>query len=164
MTPNIIATSVQPVLTYLYCLCSNDAYDAATGVDKTKKESIVNLTGGNPSPVLAMAMACLVAGAFSLWCGIAAAVRRPGTAHDCYDGWHAVITTELAMEWRRDTFETLRTASMAWILAALILCHNAGRSQGQLGARCSNLHGLPVPGTTLQVSWFGFQTSMSTVA
>ena len=47
-----IPTSVQPLLTCLYCLCSNDAYDAATGVDKTKKESIVNLTGGNPRPVL----------------------------------------------------------------------------------------------------------------
>lgn len=66
----------QLVLTLLRRLCSNDAYDAATGVDKTKKESIVNLTGGNASPVLAVAMACLAAGAYFLWRGIAAAVWR----------------------------------------------------------------------------------------
>ena len=64
------------VLTRLPCRCSNDAYDAATGVDKTKKESVVNLTGGNATPVLAVAMACLAAGAVLLWRGIASAVRH----------------------------------------------------------------------------------------
>ena len=41
---------------------SNDAFDAATGVDKTKRESVVNLTGGKKELVLAVANILLVAG------------------------------------------------------------------------------------------------------
>jgi hypothetical protein len=29
----------------VFFVCSNDAYDAETGVDKNKKESVVNITG-----------------------------------------------------------------------------------------------------------------------
>lgn len=42
-------------------LCSNDAFDAKTGVDKTKRESVVNLTG-NRTLVLVLANVLLVAG------------------------------------------------------------------------------------------------------
>lgn len=31
--------------TIVFFFCSNDAYDAETGVDKDKKESVVNMTG-----------------------------------------------------------------------------------------------------------------------
>ena len=43
-------------------LHSNDAFDAATGVDKSKRESVVNLTGGKKGLVLAIANLFLVAG------------------------------------------------------------------------------------------------------
>ena len=51
-----------------YCLpsCSNDAFDAAMGVDGAKAESVVNLTG-NRQGVLWTANAALVAGGFLLW-------------------------------------------------------------------------------------------------
>jgi hypothetical protein len=54
--------------------CSNDAFDATTGVDKTKRESVVNLTGSRRGVLLA-AKAFLAAG---LWL-LAAAI---GAAHD----------------------------------------------------------------------------------
>ncbi len=41
---------------------SNDAFDAATGVDKTKRESVVNLTGGKKGLVLGIANVFLAAG------------------------------------------------------------------------------------------------------
>jgi hypothetical protein len=34
-----------PTITIVFFFCSNDAYDAETGVDKDKKESVVNMTG-----------------------------------------------------------------------------------------------------------------------
>ncbi|EIE20367.1 hypothetical protein COCSUDRAFT_57519 [Coccomyxa subellipsoidea C-169] len=52
---------------------SNDAYDADTGVDQAKEESVVNLTGGNKKGVLALANACLLAGAWLLHTGTKAA-------------------------------------------------------------------------------------------
>lgn len=42
--------------------CSNDAFDAATGVDLTKRESIVNLSGSPPGLVLLIANTFLLAG------------------------------------------------------------------------------------------------------
>ena len=57
--------------------CSNDVFDAETGVDEKKDESVVNLTGGNRSGVLALANACLLAGAWLLHAGTKAAVRNP---------------------------------------------------------------------------------------
>ncbi len=61
--------------TMLYCLqrcvstlldaCSNDAFDAETGVDKSKAESVVNLTG-NRKAVLAVANGFLLAGGLFL--------------------------------------------------------------------------------------------------
>lgn len=44
---------------------SNDAYDAETGVDKGKKESVVNITGSQRG-VLSAAYACLVLGAMGI--------------------------------------------------------------------------------------------------
>jgi 1,4-dihydroxy-2-naphthoate octaprenyltransferase len=41
---------------------SNDAFDAATGVDKAKRESVVNLTGGKKGLVLLVANAFLLGG------------------------------------------------------------------------------------------------------
>jgi len=52
---------------------SNDAFDAATGVDKTKAESIVNLTGNLPG-VFAGAFAAFVAGGALLSSNIAHAL------------------------------------------------------------------------------------------
>lgn len=43
--------------------CSNDAFDSATGVDRTKRESVVNLTGGKQGLVLLLANLFLLAGA-----------------------------------------------------------------------------------------------------
>ena len=45
--------------------CSNDAFDAETGVDKSKAESVVNLTG-NRKAVLAVANGFLLAGGLLL--------------------------------------------------------------------------------------------------
>ena len=42
---------------------SNDAFDSATGVDRTKRESVVNLTGGKHGLVLLVANLFLLAGA-----------------------------------------------------------------------------------------------------
>ncbi len=58
------------------CGRSNDAYDAETGVDQAKEESVVNLTGGNKKGVLALANACLLAGAWLLHTGTKAAVCK----------------------------------------------------------------------------------------
>jgi 1,4-dihydroxy-2-naphthoate phytyltransferase len=54
---------------------SNDAFDSHTGVDKTKKESVVNLTG-SPTLVLWTANACLAAGVSLLWYLIAS-IQEP---------------------------------------------------------------------------------------
>ncbi|BDA50723.1 probable UbiA prenyltransferase domain-containing protein 1 [Coccomyxa sp. Obi] len=61
------------VLIIAWLNLSNDAYDAQTGVDENKEESVVNLTGGNRSGVLALANACLLAGAWLLHAGTKAA-------------------------------------------------------------------------------------------
>ena len=53
---------------------SNDAFDATTGVDGDKPESVVNLTG-NQGGVLALANAFLAAGGLLLWRAVSAAVR-----------------------------------------------------------------------------------------
>lgn len=66
---------VQPLSPW--CACggaSNDAFDASTGVDGGKPESVVNLTG-NRNGVLLLANAFLVAGAALLWRVITSAVR-----------------------------------------------------------------------------------------
>ena len=55
--------------------CSNDAFDAETGVDAGKAESVVNLLRGNRRGVLAAANACLLGGAALLSRAIASAVR-----------------------------------------------------------------------------------------
>ena len=55
---------------------SNDAFDATTGVDSGKPESVVNLTG-NQGGVLALANAFLAAGGLLLWRAVSAAVRPP---------------------------------------------------------------------------------------
>eukprot|EP00884_Botryococcus_braunii_P013432 jgi/Botrbrau1/2208/Bobra.101_2s0038.1 len=52
---------------------SNDSFDAVTGVDKNKPESIVNLTGGRAGPVLAASLAFLAAGAQLLYSGFSPA-------------------------------------------------------------------------------------------
>jgi hypothetical protein len=53
-------------------LHSNDAFDADTGVDKTKPESVVNLTGNRPA-VLLLSKAFLAAGVAALSWGISSA-------------------------------------------------------------------------------------------
>ena len=55
--------------------CSNDAFDAAMGVDKDKAESVVNLTQ-NRLGVLWTANVFLVAGAALLWQVISRMVRK----------------------------------------------------------------------------------------
>jgi 1,4-dihydroxy-2-naphthoate octaprenyltransferase len=52
--------------------CSNDAFDAETGVDQTKPESVVNLTG-NRTAVLLLSKAFLAAGLLLLGWGISSA-------------------------------------------------------------------------------------------
>lgn len=42
--------------------CSNDAFDAATGVDLTKRESIVNLSGASAGLILVIANTFLLSG------------------------------------------------------------------------------------------------------
>lgn len=54
------------------CVCSNDAFDASTGVDVHKAESVVNLTG-NRNAVLLVSKLFLLAGVGLLGTGIAAA-------------------------------------------------------------------------------------------
>jgi 2-carboxy-1,4-naphthoquinone phytyltransferase len=49
------------VAAVLSCACSNDAFDAQTGVDSTKPESVVNLTGSRPL-VLTVSLLFLAAG------------------------------------------------------------------------------------------------------
>ena len=56
------------------CNCSNDAFDAETGADVGKLESIVNLTGSRLG-VLGLAFASLAAGAMMLWRALALVVR-----------------------------------------------------------------------------------------
>ena len=76
------ARLIHPSLINLRCcltsslvpLRSNDAYDATTGVDGDKPESVVNLTG-NRGGVLALANAFLAAGGLLLWRAVSAAVR-----------------------------------------------------------------------------------------
>lgn len=53
---------------------SNDGFDAATGVDKNKAESVVNLTGGKAGPVLLASLGFLAGGALLLHRGISNAV------------------------------------------------------------------------------------------
>ena len=52
---------------------SNDAFDASTGVDGGKPESVVNLTG-NRKGVLLLANAFLAAGGALLWKTVSSAV------------------------------------------------------------------------------------------
>ncbi|KAL3687681.1 hypothetical protein R1sor_013990 [Riccia sorocarpa] len=56
------------VLVITWLNLSNDAYDAETGVDKLKKESVVNITGSQKG-VLWAAFACLVVGLAGLITG-----------------------------------------------------------------------------------------------
>ena len=65
----------------LLVVASNDAFDASTGVDGGKPESVVNLTG-NRNGVLLLANAFLVAGAALLWRLVSTAVR-PSLAPCC---------------------------------------------------------------------------------
>lgn len=69
---HIPCTTQHPSLPYLNNT-SNDAFDATTGVDVHKAESVVNLTGGNRTLVLLLSKAFLVAGLGLLGCSIAAA-------------------------------------------------------------------------------------------
>ena len=67
---------------------SNDAFDAETGVDAAKAESVVNLLRGNRRGVLAASNACLLGGAALLSRAIASAVRTcpscpPGLLRSC---------------------------------------------------------------------------------
>lgn len=55
---------------------SNDGFDAATGVDKNKAESVVNLTGGRAGPILAVSFALLAVGAWLLYLGFSPAVQN----------------------------------------------------------------------------------------
>lgn len=66
----LLASSVL-VITWLNL--SNDAYDAETGVDKDKKESVVNMTGSQQG-VLGAAYLCLALGVF----GIVKAAQQVG--------------------------------------------------------------------------------------
>lgn len=59
------------VLVVLWLNLSNDAYDAETGADKDKKESVVNLTGSQAG-VLGAALACLAGGAGGILWGASA--------------------------------------------------------------------------------------------
>ncbi|KAK9917091.1 hypothetical protein WJX75_000805 [Coccomyxa subellipsoidea] len=61
------------ILVIAWLNLSNDAYDADTGVDEAKEESVVNLTGGNRGGVLALANGCLLAGGWLLHAGSKAA-------------------------------------------------------------------------------------------
>lgn len=54
------------VLVITWLNLSNDAYDAETGVDKNKKESVVNITGSQKG-VLSAAYACLALGALGIF-------------------------------------------------------------------------------------------------
>lgn len=56
---------VSAVLIIAWLNLSNDAYDAETGVDKEKKESVVNMTGSREG-VLASAYGCLLFGIMGL--------------------------------------------------------------------------------------------------
>lgn len=56
---------------------SNDAFDAATGVDAGKAESVVNLTGSRRG-VLGVSLGFLALGLAGLWRAVAAAVRTSG--------------------------------------------------------------------------------------
>ncbi len=55
-------------------MCSNDAFDAETGVDQNKAESLVNLTG-NRKVILALANGFLLFGGLLLHSVTKAAVR-----------------------------------------------------------------------------------------
>lgn len=57
--------------------CSNDAFDASTGVDVHKAESVVNLTG-NRTGVLLLSKLFLAAGLGLLSSSIAAATQTDG--------------------------------------------------------------------------------------
>ena len=65
-------------------MCSNDAFDAETGVDKSKAESVVNLTG-NRKVVLAIANGFLVAGGLLLHSVTKAAVSSQQSYEIQYD-------------------------------------------------------------------------------
>ena len=65
-------------------MCSNDAFDAKTGVDKSKAESVVNLTG-NRKVVLAIANGFLVAGGLLLHSVTKAAVSSQQSCEIQYD-------------------------------------------------------------------------------
>lgn len=79
--PLLLLSMVDCALTLLCCLhvavccchaCSNDAFDASTGVDQHKAESVVNLTG-NRIGVLLLSKLFLLAGLGLLGSSIAAA-------------------------------------------------------------------------------------------
>jgi 1,4-dihydroxy-2-naphthoate phytyltransferase len=76
---------IDPVRTLGFCLAaiaiiawlnlSNDVFDSTTGVDKTKPESVVNLTGSR-TKVMVVAVACLFAGTALLF-SLLASVPNP---------------------------------------------------------------------------------------
>lgn len=72
-TPTLTRLAAGAVAVVAWLNLSNDAFDAATGVDATKAESVVALTGGRAAPVHAAALACLAAGAALLAAGLSAA-------------------------------------------------------------------------------------------
>ena len=56
-----------PFVSHTYGLCSNDAFDAATGVDNiSKPESIVSLTGWSPRLLVGVAFGMLALGAWRM--------------------------------------------------------------------------------------------------
>jgi 1,4-dihydroxy-2-naphthoate octaprenyltransferase len=67
-----LRAAVSGALLLPLCTCSNDAFDADTGVDQSKPESVVNLTGNRPA-VLLLSKAFLAAGVGVLSWGISSA-------------------------------------------------------------------------------------------
>ncbi len=83
-TCGLVSVCCLPMLVFMPSR-SNDAFDATTGVDGDKPESVVNLTG-NRAGVLALANAFLAAGGLLLWRSVSAAVcmlHRPTALRRC---------------------------------------------------------------------------------
>ena len=72
---HLVLFTSEPCLSW-HDSCSNDAFDAETGVDKSKAESVVNLTG-NRKAVLAVANGFLLAGGLLLHSTTKLAVSAP---------------------------------------------------------------------------------------
>lgn len=72
-TATLTRAAAGAVLVIAWLNLSNDAWDAATGVDAAKRESVVSLLGGAAAPVHAAAVAALAGGAVLLRSALAAA-------------------------------------------------------------------------------------------